>query len=70
MVMYVLIFVEDNSVRKSMQIPESFLLQVLGEESVTKFAIQEILNCTMAEYVKKVSDFSSRMWLSYSWIHI
>ncbi|XP_058730071.1 uncharacterized protein LOC131602084 [Vicia villosa] len=38
---------------KTAEIPKSFLLQVLGEESVTKFAIQEILNCTMAEYVKK-----------------
>ncbi|XP_004507365.1 uncharacterized protein [Cicer arietinum] len=38
---------------KSSKIPKSFLLQMLGEERVTKFAIQEILNCTMADYVKK-----------------
>jgi hypothetical protein len=30
---------------------------MLGEERVTKFAIQEILNCTMADYAKKASDF-------------
>lgn len=40
-----------------MQIPKDFLLQMLGEERVTKFAIQEILNCTMADYTKKASDF-------------
>ncbi|CAL5211611.1 unnamed protein product [Lathyrus oleraceus] len=38
---------------KSSKIPKSFLLEMLGEDRVTKFAIQEILNCTMAEYVKK-----------------
>ncbi|WJX45551.1 hypothetical protein P8452_32422 [Trifolium repens] len=43
----------DDLVRKSMQIPKDFLLQMLGEERVTKFAIQEILNCTMADYAKK-----------------
>lgn len=58
MIIYVLLFVEDNSVKKSMQIPKSFLLEMLGEDRVTKFAIQEILNCTMAEYVKKASDSS------------
>jgi hypothetical protein len=49
MIIYVLFFVEDDLVRKSMQIPKDFLLQMLGEERVTKFAIQEILNCTMAD---------------------
>jgi hypothetical protein len=58
MIIYVLFFVEDDLVRKSMQIPKDFLLQMLGEERVTKFAIQEILNCTMADYAKKASDFS------------
>ncbi|WVZ02702.1 hypothetical protein V8G54_023508 [Vigna mungo] len=38
-------------------IPKDFLLQMLGEERVIKFAIQEILNSTMADYVKKASDF-------------
>ncbi|AES89035.2 putative trigger factor [Medicago truncatula] len=38
---------------KSSKIPKDFLLQMLGEERVTKFAIQEILNCTMADYTKK-----------------
>ncbi|KAK2435662.1 bacterial trigger factor [Trifolium repens] len=38
---------------KSSKIPKDFLLQMLGEERVTKFAIQEILNCTMADYAKK-----------------
>ncbi|KAB1219462.1 hypothetical protein CJ030_MR3G012258 [Morella rubra] len=35
------------------QVPKSFLLQILGEERVTKFVIQEIVNSTMADYVKK-----------------
>ncbi|KAL2328892.1 hypothetical protein Fmac_022319 [Flemingia macrophylla] len=38
---------------KCMQIPKDFLVQMLGEERVTKFAIQEILNSTMGDYVKK-----------------
>ncbi|QCD88487.1 trigger factor [Vigna unguiculata] len=40
----------DNPVRKCMQIPKDFLVQMLGEERVIKFAIQEILNSTMADY--------------------
>jgi len=32
---------------------------MLGEERVIKFAIQEILNSTMADYVKKASDFTT-----------
>ncbi|KAF1885119.1 hypothetical protein Lal_00029008 [Lupinus albus] len=46
-------FVEYNLVRKSMQIPKDFLVQMLGEERVTKFVIQEILNSTMADYAEK-----------------
>jgi len=42
-----------------MQIPKDFLVQILGEERVIKFAIQEILNSTMADYVKKASDFTT-----------
>ncbi|TKY67490.1 Trigger factor [Spatholobus suberectus] len=42
---------------KSSKIPKDFLVQMLGEERVTKFAIQEILNSTMADYAKKASDF-------------
>ncbi|XP_057456332.1 uncharacterized protein LOC130747410 [Lotus japonicus] len=38
---------------KSSKIPKSFLVQILGEERVTKFVIQEILNSTMANYAKK-----------------
>ncbi|KAK7830768.1 trigger factor [Quercus suber] len=34
------------------QVPKSFLLQMLGEERVTKFVIQEIVNSTMDDYVK------------------
>ncbi|RYR49390.1 hypothetical protein Ahy_A07g035872 isoform C [Arachis hypogaea] len=41
---------------KSSQIPNDFLLQMLGEERVIKFVIQEILNSTMADYVEKASD--------------
>ncbi|XP_028780119.1 uncharacterized protein LOC114736452 [Neltuma alba] len=38
---------------KTSKVPASFLLQMLGEERVTKFVIQEILNSTMADYVRK-----------------
>ncbi|KAF7805316.1 uncharacterized protein G2W53_037477 [Senna tora] len=38
---------------KTSKVPTSFLLQTLGEERVTKFVIQEILNSTMADYVRK-----------------
>ncbi|XP_022155406.1 uncharacterized protein LOC111022553 [Momordica charantia] len=38
---------------KTSNVPKSFLLEVLGEERVTKFVIQEILNSTMADYAKK-----------------
>lgn len=38
---------------KSSKIPKDFLVQMLGEERVTKFAIQEILNSTMADYAEK-----------------
>ncbi|KAM4113755.1 hypothetical protein ACJW30_04G020300 [Castanea mollissima] len=37
---------------KTSQVPKSFLLQMLGEERVTKFVIQEIVNSTMDDYVK------------------
>lgn len=40
-----------------MQVPTDVLLQMLGEERVIKFIIQEILNLTMADYVKKASDY-------------
>lgn len=39
---------------KFAQIPKSFLLQILGEQRVTKFVIQEIVNSTMADFVEKV----------------
>lgn len=35
------------------QVPKSLLLQMLGEESVTKFVIQEIVSSTMTDYTKK-----------------
>lgn len=57
MIIDILFFLEDDLVRKSIQIPKSFLAQMLGEERVTKFVIQEILNCTMADYAKKVMIF-------------
>lgn len=38
-----------------LQVPKSFLLEVLGKDRVTKFVIQEILNSTMADYAKKAS---------------
>lgn len=44
-----------NSDRKLVQVPKSFLLQIIGEDRVTKFVIQEIVSSTLAEYVKKAS---------------
>ncbi|KAJ7947459.1 Trigger factor like [Quillaja saponaria] len=38
---------------KTSKVPKSFLIQIIGEERVTKFMIQEILNSTMVHYVKK-----------------
>lgn len=38
---------------KTTKVPKSFLLQILGEDRVTKFVIQEIVTTTIADYVKK-----------------
>lgn len=38
---------------KTSKVPKSFLLQIIGEDRVTKFVIQEIVNSTLADYVKK-----------------
>ncbi|PPR92632.1 hypothetical protein GOBAR_AA28038 [Gossypium barbadense] len=35
------------------QVPREFLLQILGEERVTKFVVQEIVTSTVADYVKE-----------------
>ncbi|KAG2397845.1 uncharacterized protein HKW66_Vig0139190 [Vigna angularis] len=40
----------DSEDENKIQIPKDFLVQMLGEERVIKFAIQEILNSTMADY--------------------
>lgn len=40
-----------------MQVPRDFLLQILGEDRVTKFVIQEIVSTTLGDYVKKASSF-------------
>ncbi|KAI4304137.1 hypothetical protein MLD38_039688 [Melastoma candidum] len=37
---------------KTTKVPRDFLLQILGEERVTKFVIQEIVTSTVANYVK------------------
>ncbi|KAG8492976.1 hypothetical protein CXB51_012648 [Gossypium anomalum] len=34
-------------------VPREFLLQILGEERVTKFVVQEIVTSTVADYVKE-----------------
>ncbi|XVE84435.1 hypothetical protein DITRI_Ditri17bG0014000 [Diplodiscus trichospermus] len=34
-------------------VPKSFLIQILGEDRVTKFVIQEIVTSTVADYVKE-----------------
>ncbi|RVW34282.1 hypothetical protein CK203_092994 [Vitis vinifera] len=38
---------------KTSNVPKSFLLQILGEERVTKFVIQEIITATVSDYVMK-----------------
>ncbi|KAF8041552.1 hypothetical protein BT93_A0217 [Corymbia citriodora subsp. variegata] len=38
---------------KTTNVPRDFLLQILGEDRVTKFVIQEIVTSTMADYVKR-----------------
>ncbi|XP_075511981.1 uncharacterized protein LOC142547516 isoform X3 [Primulina tabacum] len=38
---------------KTSKVPRDFLLQILGEDRVTKFVIQEIITSTLADYVKK-----------------
>lgn len=47
-----------NFDRKLVQVPKSFLLQIIGENRVTKFVIQEIVSSTLADYVKKVTPIS------------
>ncbi|KAH7859029.1 hypothetical protein Vadar_030667 [Vaccinium darrowii] len=38
---------------KTSEIPKSFLLDLFGKDSVTKFVINEIVTATMTDYVKK-----------------
>ncbi|CAI9108572.1 OLC1v1008206C2 [Oldenlandia corymbosa var. corymbosa] len=38
---------------KTSKVPKDFLLQILGEERVTKFVIQEIITSTLADYAKQ-----------------
>ncbi|XP_012441028.1 uncharacterized protein LOC105766201 isoform X2 [Gossypium raimondii] len=38
---------------KTTKVPREFLLQILGEERVTKFVVQEIVTSTVADYVKE-----------------
>ncbi|KAL0432897.1 UNVERIFIED_CONTAM: hypothetical protein Slati_2624000 [Sesamum latifolium] len=41
---------------KTSKVPRDFLLQILGEDRVTNFTIQEIVSSTLADYVKKASS--------------
>ncbi|KAL3506833.1 hypothetical protein ACH5RR_032215 [Cinchona calisaya] len=38
---------------KTSKVPKDFLLQIIGEERVTNFVIQEIVSSTLANYAKK-----------------
>ncbi|XP_042008144.1 uncharacterized protein LOC121756813 isoform X1 [Salvia splendens] len=38
---------------KTSKVPKDFLMQIIGEDRVTKFTIQEIVSTTLADYVKK-----------------
>lgn len=40
-----------------MQVPKDFLLQILGEDRVTNFTIQEIVTTTLADYANKACPF-------------
>ncbi|KAL9431879.1 hypothetical protein AB3S75_026975 [Citrus x aurantiifolia] len=40
---------------KTTKVPRDFLIQILGEERVTKFVIQEIVSSTLTDYTKKAS---------------
>ncbi|KAJ0034108.1 hypothetical protein Pint_26064 [Pistacia integerrima] len=40
---------------KTTKVPKDFLLQILGEDRVTKFVVQEIVSSTMTDYSKKAS---------------
>ncbi|KAG6406120.1 hypothetical protein SASPL_133717 [Salvia splendens] len=44
---------------KTSKVPKDFLMQIIGEDRVTKFTIQEIVSTTLADYVKKASTFYS-----------
>ncbi|CAI0544033.1 unnamed protein product [Linum tenue] len=41
---------------KTTQVPRDFLIQVLGEDRVTNFVIQEIVSATLADYADKASS--------------
>ncbi|KAK3444212.1 hypothetical protein EUGRSUZ_A00010 [Eucalyptus grandis] len=45
---------------KTSKVPRDFLLQILGEDRVTKFVIQEIVTSTMADYVKRAKPSCER----------
>ncbi|ESR56105.1 hypothetical protein CICLE_v10021832mg [Citrus x clementina] len=38
---------------KTTKVPRDFLIQILGEERVTKFVVQEIVSSTLTDYTKK-----------------
>ncbi|KAH9727299.1 hypothetical protein KPL70_008616 [Citrus sinensis] len=38
---------------KTTKVPRDFLIQILGEERVTKFVVQEIVRSTLTDYTKK-----------------
>ncbi|KAJ8752538.1 hypothetical protein K2173_004826 [Erythroxylum novogranatense] len=38
---------------KTTKVPQEFLLQILGEDRVTNFVIQEIVSSTLADYAKR-----------------
>nr|KJB61332.1 hypothetical protein B456_009G351700 [Gossypium raimondii] len=46
-------FRREKGGKTTKQVPREFLLQILGEERVTKFVVQEIVTSTVADYVKE-----------------
>ncbi|KAJ0092807.1 hypothetical protein Patl1_26701 [Pistacia atlantica] len=50
---------------KTTKVPKDFLLQILGEDRVTKFVVQEIVSSTMTDYSKKASHHQFLLHASF-----
>ncbi|KAK8300002.1 hypothetical protein V6Z12_D05G357300 [Gossypium hirsutum] len=55
---------------KTTKVPREFLLQILGEERVTKFVVQEIVTSTVADYVKETRKLAQANQQKSSKFHL